>query len=405
MAGSNSTRKRILYAAEKIMSEKGRAATIGEIAAKANVFDSVIYHYFENKEDLLFSVAEERIKESLDELAHQLQGIREPVSRLSKLIWWQLHRHDTQKNFSNIVLFQCRSRHDFYAHRAFGRIQQIRQVFMEIIMDGMDEGVFRQDLKIPAIRDIIFGLMDLECIMCLAAHETEQAHSDLDDIMDIVLPILTGKHSSSRNHLNKSHRILKAAENVFAQKGYEYSTIKDISKLAEVADGTVYKYFNNKEDLLFSVIEEGFQFSSLKEGFQEHLNSIKGDVENRAPLAKLGRFIRYHFLIYLTQPSLARVFVLHGIFNRRFYSSSAYSSFKEYMEGVYSVLDEGKADGTIRPEVNNRIFRNLVLGAFSHLALRWVFSENESQFDKMKEINEVVTLLTRAVAREKVSNQ
>ena len=84
----------------------------------------------------------------------------------------------------------------------------------------------------------------------------------------------------------------------------------------------------------------------------------------------------------------------------RYYGTGAYGHFKGYVERIYAILDEGKADGSIRSEVNNRVFRNLVLGAFSHLALRWIFAENESQFDKLKEINEVVRLLILSIANE-----
>ena len=51
--GSRNAKKQILNAAVKIMEQKGSEATISEIAA-AGVNDSMIYHYFKNKEDLMF---------------------------------------------------------------------------------------------------------------------------------------------------------------------------------------------------------------------------------------------------------------------------------------------------------------------------------------------------------------
>ncbi len=50
-------------------------------------------------------------------------------------------------------------------------------------------------------------------------------------------------------------QILQAAEKLFAQKGFYSTTIGEIAKEAKSAKGTVYLYFNNKEDLFFSVIE------------------------------------------------------------------------------------------------------------------------------------------------------
>ena len=61
---------------------------------------------------------------------------------------------------------------------------------------------------------------------------------------------------------------------------------------------------------------------------------------------------------------------------------------------------KGKKDGSIRASVNPRVFKNLFLGAFSHMALRWLILGKEVEIDKMREIDEVVLLLTRAVASD-----
>src|SRR5574341_2613717 len=54
----------------------------------------------------------------------------------------------------------------------------------------------------------------------------------------------------------KRDRILRAAIRIFSQKGYFNSRISEIARLAGVADGTIYLYFKNKDDLLISLFEE-----------------------------------------------------------------------------------------------------------------------------------------------------
>ena len=88
MAEKQQKREQILTAAEKLLSQNGHGTKISDIAREAGVFDSNIYHYFKNKEDLMFSVVEERNRQSVDDLKLQLQGIRDPISKISKLIWW-----------------------------------------------------------------------------------------------------------------------------------------------------------------------------------------------------------------------------------------------------------------------------------------------------------------------------
>ena len=100
----------------------------------------------------------------------------------------------------------------------------------------------------------------------------------------------------------------------------------------------------------------------------------------------------------MTEPNFVKVFLLHIQLNQRFYGSQAYKTFQQYTKIIADVLEEGKKDGSIRPNINTRVFKNLFMGAFSHMALRWLILGKEAQTDKMKEIDEVVLLLSRAVA-------
>ncbi|MBT7887794.1 MAG: TetR/AcrR family transcriptional regulator, partial [Deltaproteobacteria bacterium] len=93
---SDKRRKQILRSAESIMSIKGVDATISEIASNAGVPSSNIYHYFKNKEDLLFSVVGDNIGNSLNELEADLKGIREPLSQLGRFLWSLLNRADNE---------------------------------------------------------------------------------------------------------------------------------------------------------------------------------------------------------------------------------------------------------------------------------------------------------------------
>ena len=67
-----------------------------------------------------------------------------------------------------------------------------------------------------------------------------------------------------REKEQKYNTILKAAETLFAQKGYHQTGIEEIADLAEVSTGSVYFYFKNKEDLLITLMQEiGHQLRKL----------------------------------------------------------------------------------------------------------------------------------------------
>ena len=77
----------------------------------------------------------------------------------------------------------------------------------------------------------------------------------------------TPSRSALRRLREKEQRyntILKAAETLFAQKGYHQTSIEEIADLAEVSTGAVYIYFKNKEDLLITLMHEiGHQLRKL----------------------------------------------------------------------------------------------------------------------------------------------
>lgn len=60
--------------------------------------------------------------------------------------------------------------------------------------------------------------------------------------------------------------ILLAAQQVFAEKGYEYATVEEIAERAEFSKGALYNYFLNKEDIFNALLQEGFEnFEALIE--------------------------------------------------------------------------------------------------------------------------------------------
>lgn len=385
----NSKRGLILKSAEKIMSLKGLSdSNIAEIAKDAGITDSVIYQFFKGKEDLLFSIPGERMKDVIVHLNEHLQGIRDPESRLRKMIWFHLYYNDTHRDYARLLLLECRSNRNFYQHEAYTLIRKYAGILLSILEEGTKNQVFRPDINMHLLRDVILGVLDWENLGCLAVQETEDTVSDLENIMALITPMITIQTNLPETELNKSSKILWSAERVFAEKGYHQATITDIARLANVAEGTVYEYFKNKEDLLFSIPEHRFK---------NHVNRLNEVFEIRTPLRKLRRLIRYHFLLYMTQRDFLKVFLLHVQLNRGFYGSPVYETFRKYTEVIQLVIEEGKKDGSIRLDVNPRVFRNLFLGAFSHMALRWLILDKGAKTDKMEEIDELVLLLSKAV--------
>ncbi|MBW2003185.1 MAG: TetR/AcrR family transcriptional regulator [Deltaproteobacteria bacterium] len=393
----NNRKDEIIRIAQEIFSEKGLADTnIADIANKANVPDSIIYHYFENKQDLLFTCLAEKMKEVTNELNLHLEGIVGALPKLGKMIWFHLYINDRSPERTRLLknlLFECRSNKNFYSHEGYNSLRAYTRILRNILREGVNEGVFCKNLNVRIVAEMIFGLLDEESLNCFASHEIVETLPDLQGITDLISAIILETADIPGEKLDKKALILESAKEIFARKGYYSATIAEIANNAGVAEGTIYTYFKNKEDLLFSIIR--MHFEQLEKVFPDMFHL-------KHPLRKLRRFIRFTFSMFLSDRDFLKVFLLDTKLNRNFYRSSAYGDFMNYAHSIDSILDEGKKTGIFRKEIDNRLFRNLFFGSFSHVATRWLVLNEMQGIDFMQETEDIVYLLCRAVLPKEV---
>jgi TetR/AcrR family fatty acid metabolism transcriptional regulator len=382
------TRENILRAFTSLVVKNGfEGATLNEIAQEAGVTEPTIYLHFEGKESLLFAIAEEQMERYLLFLDEHLQGISGAENKLRKLIWSHLRYSDTNRDFMNIVLFDCRNNRNFYKSGAYALVRRYSGILLSILDEGIREGVFRSDMNLALVRDIIFGLMDYEAIRYFVTRETPDATKAHADIMMLLERMLLSEYRSHGEPAGKRARILQAAIEAFSEKGYAEATISEIAGRADVANGTIYDYFENKEDLLLSISEEHFKAD---------LEHLKQAFNGSNPRTKLTLFMQYYFQQYLDDLDYIVVFLTMIQFNRRFYQSRAYKSQYKYVIELEKMIERILEEGGVR-DVNIRVFRNMFLGAFTHMALRWFLAQSDKHFDKLEEMKEVASLLSDAV--------
>lgn len=160
----------------------------------------------------------------------------------------------------------------------------------------------------------------------------------------------------------KKRLILKVATEVFAERGFNETTISQIAQRAKIAEGGIYVYFKNKEDLLFSIPEE--RMENFLSGLNEHLAGISG------ALAKLHKLIWYHLHFYEKNKDYVLILLQNIQQNPRFHSTRAYQLIREFGKLVNRIIEEGKTEGVIRPNIDSRLLRDAILGAIEHITIR-----------------------------------
>jgi TetR/AcrR family fatty acid metabolism transcriptional regulator len=210
----------------------------------------------------------------------------------------------------------------------------------------------------------------------------------MDDILDLLLSMMTPKKDSPSLAPDKYTIIIQSAEHVFAKNGFKNTTTALVAQTANVSEATIYEYFENKENLLLSLLDLHLH---------NNLNSLDSLFDIRTPLSKIKHFMHHHFMLFLKQPTFMKIFLLDAIYNPSFYNSKAYPAYKRYIATIDEILEEGKKAGIFRPEIDNRIFKNVFIGAFTHMALRWSFTVSGGNADKISEINALIEMLTGAI--------
>lgn len=173
--------------------------------------------------------------------------------------------------------------------------------------------------------------------------------------------------SSRRNHRpqknpRKAAAVLKAAETIFAEKGFHTATIAEIAKKAKVSEATIYEYFSTKEELLFAIPAE--KTSAYHEKTIEIIKYLNGAAD------KLRFLILRHLELYQNDPDYANVIMLILKGNRNFLKTNAYKIVQQTARYYIGVLKEGIENGEFREDIEPYLVRAMIWGTIEHTVTR-----------------------------------
>jgi AcrR family transcriptional regulator len=173
---------------------------------------------------------------------------------------------------------------------------------------------------------------------------------------------------------NKKELIVEAAAQVFARNGYSNAAVADIARQANIGKGTVYEYFQSKEDLFFAVFE-WFQkktekaavvgISDLGGGAADRLSALNDS------LMKLWDEIKDVFALVMefwaASSSIQMRQRLKGAFKQMY---------GDYRRIVSALIQDGIKSGEFRPDVKPEPVAAALVGTWDALFLQAWFDES-----------------------------
>ena len=160
--------------------------------------------------------------------------------------------------------------------------------------------------------------------------------------------------------------ILKAARRLFAQKGMEESTIRDIAREAGVSPASVVVHFKSKTALLEEALNR-----DIETALSELVASMPEDLEF---LDRLMHLAKGFFRLYDQNRKLYRALIRHTIFEPAVETPNITNVSELYLRFLSGLVEEGQARGLIRPDVDATVAAgaifSLYLGALTLLFRR-----------------------------------
>lgn len=192
---------------------------------------------------------------------------------------------------------------------------------------------------------------------------------------------------NKNNKNNKYHLILEAAVKVFARQGFHQSTVAQIAKEAGVADGTIYLYFKNKDDILV-------QFFSYRT--KQVFDRFRAEVKKADTcLDKLRNLIRRHLTEFQRDRDMAVVYQVETHQINRAAESQIREMSQMYQDLIAEIVEQGQQEGSIRKDLYVGLVKRFILGAVDEVINSWLHSEG--RYDLVSMADPMVDLFVRGI--------
>lgn len=183
------------------------------------------------------------------------------------------------------------------------------------------------------------------------------------------------------------NRILEAALEIFAEKGYYNANVDDIVSASNTSKGGFYFHFPSKQNLFITLIDEMGKILVGK--IQEE--SLKGTTsEEKAKLV-----LRKGLHIFSKYRGLAKFLLIESFVSGKEFEKERMKIYHSLEEIIKSILDDAKENGEIEKTIDTERVSSLWVGAISHLMIKSLVANDQS--DLTREAEEIERYLFKMV--------
>ena len=184
-------REEILSAAEKVFAAKGFfPTTMSDIARKAEFGTGTLYKYFKSKEELYFTLIDEKVEEINRLVNAELSKKTSAIERIRKALGLQFEFIERNRDFFRIYISE-RNRFEWTVKDELGKGLHEKMVtyihiLAEVMRQGMKEGEFKS-INATDLAHALVGIVNSFVFEWLISREYYPLVSKLDTVLEIFL--------------------------------------------------------------------------------------------------------------------------------------------------------------------------------------------------------------------------
>lgn len=199
----------------------------------------------------------------------------------------------------------------------------------------------------------------------------------------------------------KEQKILEAAIQVFSEKGFSASTTSEIAKSAGVAEGTIFRYFKTKKDILRGILIQAINLIGGKL-VVDGLEKIMEDVDEKDLKTALKQLLYDRLSLAESLFPMARVVLTEAVYHEDVREALYQNIIARALELAEKFHDVMIKKGMLREDINHEIFFRTIIGNIAALAVqRLMFGDKFKLKDLDREIDMMIDILMYGVAKRK----
>ena len=197
---------------------------------------------------------------------------------------------------------------------------------------------------------------------------------------------MPGKRETQKE--NRREELLHAAMDLFSKKGFDLTTVEDITRTAYVAKGTFYNFFPKKEDVLLYFLDKEFSKS---------INEIQRKMPLTSTIAEkiellIATYIKYIF----PNKEFSAVLIKERVINL---GTGSNRNELDLMRELAVLFDEAKQRGEIRDDIESGHLAEMVFAIYTMYVIYWTNGFIKTKKQCIERIREVSLLMLQGVAR------